>query len=350
MTIPKIIIQTWKCKELPPYYKKTQNMIFRHNPEYQLIFFDDDDIEKFISGRYSQFEPVLKKFKRKIQIIDFFRLLAVYEYGGFYFDMDVEVIKNLDSLLQYSCVFPVEMKRNNRILSDIGYDFNLGNYAFGASPRNPVIWAIIEEIVKVIDDPYRLIGKGAHPKLADLISEISEESENQTAHEYVYHTTGPVMVSRVVFDEMAAGSSVKILYPANWPSRSSWFRFGDYAKHTMTGTWKPDKEGIINSDKHETNKIKTITKNSESDVSSKQDISNTQSNTESEFLPITSTLEGFGLRRVWNSMSVEHMTVSDMISDPETVLILVVIIAIIVILLIICSLSMIGCDEEVFIE
>jgi len=341
MSIPKIIIQTWKSRELPQYYKKTQDMIFRNNPEYQYIFFDDQDILKFIKDRYPSFEPLLKKFKRKIQIIDFFRLLAVYEYGGFYFDMDVEVIKNLDPLLQYSCVFPVEMKRNNRILNKIGYDYNLGNYAFGATPKNPVIWAIIQEIFKITEDPKRLIGKGAHPQLVDMISEVSSDSETRIAHEYVYHTTGPVLVSKVIFDALAEGQSVKLLYPKNWPSRSSWFRFGDYAKHTMTGTWKPENAGIINNDASSTIESDMKTAKMTDDVVPEIDSSNNYST-------IDKISKGLGIKKVWNSLSVEHMTVSDMVSDPETVLILVLSVCIILILLILCSISMIGCDEEAY--
>ena len=340
MVIPKIIIQTWKCRDLPPYYKKTQNLIFRNNPDYRYIFFDDQDILNFIKEHYPSFEPLLKKFKRKIQIIDFFRLLAVYEYGGFYFDMDVEVIQNLDPLLQYSCVFPVEMKRNNRILDKSGYDYNLGNYAFGATPKNPVIWSIIQEIAKVTEDPRRLLGKGAHPKLVDKISEVSDNSETSLAHEYVYHTTGPVLVSKVVFDALADGQSVKLLYPKNWPSRSSWFRFGDYAKHTMTGTWKPDKAGIINSD----GSISIL--DDMKNVKISEDVIPETESSVGSLTTLGKILEGFGLKRVWNSLSVEHMTVSDMVSDPETVLILVLIVAIIIIILILCSISMIGCDEK----
>jgi mannosyltransferase OCH1-like enzyme len=345
MGIPKIIIQTWKCKDLPPYYKKTQNLILRHNPDYRYIFFDDQDILRFIKERYPSFEPLLKKFKRKIQIIDFFRLLAVYEYGGFYFDMDVEVIDKLDSLLDNSCVFPVEMKRNNRILKKIGYDYNLGNYAFAATPRNPVIWAIIEEIVKVIEDPHRLVGKGMHPKLADMISEVSDNSEAELSHEYVYHTTGPVIVSKVVFDALAGGKSVKLLYPKNWPSRSSWFRFGKYAKHTMTGTWKPDRVGIINSSESDNGLQDMKNTDSSEDVTPEKESEEYKQNT-----VLSKVYEGLGLKRVWSSLSVEHMTVSDMVSDPETVLILVLITAVIIIFLILCSLSLIGCDDEVVIE
>jgi mannosyltransferase OCH1-like enzyme len=338
MGIPKIIIQTWKSRDLPPYYKKTQNLIFRNNPDYRYIFFDNQDILNFIKERYPSFEPLLKKFKRKIQIIDFFRLLAVYEYGGFYFDMDVEVIENLDPLLQYSCVFPVEMKRNNRILDKAGYDYNLGNYAFGATPRNPVIWAIIQEAAKVTEDPRRLLGKGAHPKLVDMISDVSEDSETRLSQEYIYHTTGPVLVSNVVFNALAEGKSVKLLYPKNWPSRSSWFRFGDYAKHTMTGTWKPDQAGIINGDSST-----TVSDDMKNAKTSNEIIPDTESKS---YSTLNKVYEGLGLKRVWNSLSVEHMTVSDMVSDPETVLILVLIVAIIIILMVLCSLSMIGCDTE----
>ena len=105
MRIPKIIIQTWKNRDLPPYYKKTQNLIFRNNPDYRYIFFDDNDILKFVKDRYPAFQDTLKKFKRKIQVIDFFRLLAVYEYGGFYFDMDVEVIDpNSTTIRRYTMI------------------------------------------------------------------------------------------------------------------------------------------------------------------------------------------------------------------------------------------------------
>ena len=81
MTIPKIIIQTWKCKDLPPYYKKTQNIIFRNNPEYRYIFFDDDDILKFVRDRYPSFESLLAKFKRKIKYRYPFRIQISQNYS-----------------------------------------------------------------------------------------------------------------------------------------------------------------------------------------------------------------------------------------------------------------------------
>ena len=269
MPIPKIIIQTWKTSDLPHYYKHTQHILMQNNPDYEYKFFDDDNITQFIHNKYPQFEVTVSRFKKKIQLIDFFRMLVIYEYGGFYFDMDVEVTKNLDPLLVHECVFPVEMLRFSTVLKDMGYNYNIGNYAFGASRRNPVIWYIIKSIVKVMEDPSYVsphlvvIADNIEPDRFDKSDkQIDIDNKSREAEvimqEYVYHTTGPVMVSKAIYECLAresddAAMDIKLLYPEKWPSYSSWFLFGDYAKHTMTGTWKAG--GWIN--ENENSKIGT---------------------------------------------------------------------------------------------
>lgn len=257
MPIPRIIIQTWKTSDLPQYYKHTQHMLMQNNPDYEYKFFDDEMIVEFINNKYRQFGVTASRFKKKIQLIDFFRMLVIYEYGGFYFDMDVEVTKNLDPLLVHECVFPVEMLRSSTILKEMGYDYNIGNYAFGASKKNPVIWHIIMSIVKVMEDPSYVsphlvvIADNVEPDNFDKTDNSDKKIDNKNREaevvmqEYVYHTTGPVMVSKAVYECLAresddAAMNIKLLYPEKWPSYSSWFLFGDYAKHTMTGTWKAD--------------------------------------------------------------------------------------------------------------
>lgn len=314
MPIPKIIIQTWKTSDLPTYYKKTQGLMRRNNPEYKYLFFDDEAIESFIRSKYPEQYDLISKFKRKIQIIDLFRLLAVYEYGGFYFDMDVEILDNLDDLLEYDCVFPVEMLRENRVLSDAGYSYNLGNYAFGASPKNPVIWNIVQEITKALNDPLYLTGDPRFEALGD-------DSSESAMHEYIYHTTGPIIVSKAVFDSLVGGHSIKLLYPKNWPSRSSWFKFGTYAKHTMTGTWKPNDVGKLSK--------ADITENIDSaDFAEKRS-------------PTKIIIEGMG--KAWGLLGIENM--SNLSDDPESVLIVCIVSSILMILFALCLLSVIGCDD-----
>lgn len=330
MPIPKIIIQTWKSKDLPDYYKKTQENIIRIHPDYEYKYFDDEGIDVFINTNYPQLKSTVKKFKRKIQLIDFFRLLAVHKYGGFYFDMDVEVVKKLDDLLSYECVFPAEMLRNSQILKNMGYDYNLGNYAFGASKNNNVIWNIITSIVNVMENP-NLMSTDLKDISDSVLSDFnnhnnhnnSNNSDSNTKHnehlmqEYVYHTTGPVMVSKSVFESMGSNMSVKILYPKDWPSRSSWFFFGDYAQHTMTGTWKENDTSNNNNNSNNTNNSNNNNNNQNNkDISEKKD-------------------------------NIEKFTANDIYEDPSSYLIICTVIMIIVVLFILISIAFIGCDKDI---
>ena len=44
-------------------------------------------------------------------VTDYVRLRVVYEYGGIYFDTDVELVKKIDFLLKYSAFFGFENKK-----------------------------------------------------------------------------------------------------------------------------------------------------------------------------------------------------------------------------------------------
>lgn len=297
--IPKIIIQTWKTSDLPNYYKKTQELIRRNNPDYDYLFFDDDAIDEFINTRFPEYALLVGRFRYGIQKIDLFRLLAIYEYGGFYFDMDVEVVDSLDELSRYDCVFPVEMPTDNSVLNEMGYSYTLSNYAFGASPKNLVIRNILDEIARLINDDVHM--------------------SRYDGEEHIYHTTGPTLVSRVVFESLKDGHDIKLLYPKNWPSRSSWFKFGTYAKHTMTGTWKPD-----------------LNKSELSNGSDNSENPGTMNKTATKRI-----VEGMG--KAWRMVGIEGMT--NLSDDPESILIICIVSSILMILFVLCMTSLIGCDE-----
>ena len=48
--IPKIIYQTWKTKDLDLELQNVRNKIQNLNPSYEMILFDDDDIELWIKN------------------------------------------------------------------------------------------------------------------------------------------------------------------------------------------------------------------------------------------------------------------------------------------------------------
>src|SRR5271169_6548235 len=106
--IPKRIIQTGKQLEQPLYNRAVMANIRLLNPDFEYLFFDDRGVEEFIDREFPQYRAVFDSFQYPIQRYDFFRYLAVYRYGGFYFDLDVLLVSSLSSLLESGCVFPFE--------------------------------------------------------------------------------------------------------------------------------------------------------------------------------------------------------------------------------------------------
>ncbi|BCN29020.1 glycosyltransferase family 32 protein [Anaeromicropila herbilytica] len=63
---------------------------------------------------------------------DYYRLKAVYEYGGIYLDTDVKVCKSFDSLLNYKAFL------------NFIFDCSVGTAIIGAKPKNPLIKNLLD--------------------------------------------------------------------------------------------------------------------------------------------------------------------------------------------------------------
>lgn len=219
-TIPKIIIQTWKDNSIPEKYYNEVKSVKEKNPGYEFKFFTDEDIETFLKSTYPDYYETYKKLPIKIQKIDFFRYIAVYHYGGFYFDLDMECLKPLDDLLQYESVFPLDMHITQKrcVENSSRYDefckkdvkFLVGQYAFAAKPKHEFIKLLIDNIHEHID--------------------VIVKNKNNT-HLYVYRTTGPDYVTMNYLDY----NGVEKIYVLEHPEGQY---FGDYAVHKYYGTWK----------------------------------------------------------------------------------------------------------------
>jgi mannosyltransferase OCH1-like enzyme len=217
--IPKIIIQTWKSNSIPHKYIDLIESIKQKNPDYQYLFFTDNDIEHFLNINYPQYYQTYLNLPIKIQKIDFFRYVAIYHYGGFYMDLDMSCLKSFDDLLKYDCIFPVDefisayasrLPRYKDIYDD-GQYFLLGQYAFAASPKHPFIKNIIDVI---------------HKNIHKYVKHVVYNND-----EYVYKTTGPDFITNV-YVHYPAKRDIFIL---NNGQRQY---FGDYAVHNYFGTWK----------------------------------------------------------------------------------------------------------------
>ena len=100
MPIPKIIYQTWFTKKLTPRQIYIQEQIKIKNKNYEILLYDDSDIDNFIKDNYSgEIYNTFKLIKLGAVKADFWRYLILYKYGGIYLDFDANINCNLDKLI-----------------------------------------------------------------------------------------------------------------------------------------------------------------------------------------------------------------------------------------------------------
>lgn len=107
MAIPRMVHYCWfGGKEKPDSVKKCIESWKKFLPDYQLMEWNEDnfDIEKL---QYTKEAYAAKKYAF---VSDVARIEALYQYGGFYMDTDVEVLKSFTPLLDARCVLGMEEK------------------------------------------------------------------------------------------------------------------------------------------------------------------------------------------------------------------------------------------------
>src|ERR1043166_5105267 len=122
--IPARIIQTGRSHDLPLSGQAARASLKCLNPDFEYRFFDDDEVRGFVRTEFPDYREVFADFPIPIQKYDFFRYLAVYRLGGFYFDLDVFLARNIRPLLEYQCVFPFEeLTINDFLRRNYGMDW-----------------------------------------------------------------------------------------------------------------------------------------------------------------------------------------------------------------------------------
>ena len=224
--IPQRIIQTGPS-DLPLALKAGMMNVRLLHPTFEYLFFDDAKVESFVQKEFPQYYDTFHSFQFRIQRYDFFRYLAIYCYGGFYLDLDVLLAESLTPLLNCDCVFPFEELTNSAFFwGKFQMDWQIGNYAFGASPGHPFLAATIDNCVRA--------QKNA-AWVAPMIKWIPKPFRDEA---YVLNTTGPGLISRTL-GENPGLSDLTILFPEDVCDPRQWHRFGDFGVHNMIGSWRP---------------------------------------------------------------------------------------------------------------
>ena len=208
--IPKLIIQTWKNNDIPDKYRTLLKKLRENNEGFNYMFYTDENIKTFVETHYPEYLEIFNQFEYPIQRVDFFRYLVIYTFGGFYFDLDMDVECSLGPLLEYDAVFPKEWEKNgDPIIQEQNMQFLLRNYAFGARAGNLFLKKIIDNIVS---------------------SRIPREKIPNKKDKIVFYTTGPVMVTQSLIDYLLLTDVPKVTILEPTP-RFFHARFGNYGSH-----------------------------------------------------------------------------------------------------------------------
>jgi mannosyltransferase OCH1-like enzyme len=209
MTIPKIIIQTWKTKKMSGDLIEWQKSWKKINPEFEYLFFDDSDCFKFIFKNYRQYLDLYESLNN-VEKTDVFRYLALHHYGGIYADIDTICLKPIGPLID---LFP------NSVITGIEYEkpLQLLQWVIMSPKKSNVMLELVEEI-----------------KWRSWFRVFKKLTLNE--NELVYWLTGPVMYTTILKN---TSESVVILskgrlgcYDQSMIDRNS------YLQHMFLSSWK----------------------------------------------------------------------------------------------------------------
>lgn len=115
----------------------------KHCPDYEIIEWNEDNFDV----NRNAYTKMCYEQKKYAFLADYVRLLVVSEYGGIYFDTDVELLRRLDDLLVQKAFFGFE--NNDYINTGVG---------FGAEAGNPVLEQMLREYDRLLDGEHGTIG------------------------------------------------------------------------------------------------------------------------------------------------------------------------------------------------
>ena len=133
--IPKIIHYCWFGRgEKPELAKKCIASWKKFCPDFEICEWNEDNCDylamSFMAGAYAA--------KKYAFVSDVMRLIVLEQYGGVYFDTDVEVVRSISPLLNDEGFIGFE---NDQFVNS--------GQAMAAVPHQPVVQAMIEEYKKL---------------------------------------------------------------------------------------------------------------------------------------------------------------------------------------------------------
>jgi mannosyltransferase OCH1-like enzyme len=103
--IPKIIHYCWFGADMPAHLQINVDKWKELMPDYQFMYWSNNHLNEYSVKFFKQ----AKGKKHYAFVSDYFRLRKVHEYGGFYLDTDMLLLRPLDDFLAYEFVICSEV-------------------------------------------------------------------------------------------------------------------------------------------------------------------------------------------------------------------------------------------------
>lgn len=235
-SIPKNIMQTWKTDMLPIQFKYYQKTLKEKNKSFSYNLFTDKDVEVFMETMPQKWKTFYDNLPFFIQKLDFFRYCVLFQFGGFYADIDYECKESFEKDWDYFhpnvIVAPEEYRWNIVKFRQMYPDFEtvsglsfkgdepiifLGNYALLTSEKSDAMRRFIDFLIQKYDD-----------RNQNLFQMFDHQR-------YVFYTTGPYILTEYFYRFPADF----MVIPRNESNQN--YQFGRYGIHHPMGSWMQTK-------------------------------------------------------------------------------------------------------------
>ncbi len=208
--IPKIIHYSWIGNDMPDTVKERVNSWKETLPDWKFKLWDESNYD------FTKFEFAKRKYQKKewAYATDELRFDVVNRYGGFYFDTDMIIKKDLSEFL------------NKRMVWGFMYDNSLLTSFFGAEAGHPFFKVLLD----YYSDPKNmdaLLNMTNNPIVTNI---FCEEFKNTFRANGTYQLLGQVL---------------KIdIYPRDYFCFPSHNGNANYAEHLFDNSWGTSRQGF----------------------------------------------------------------------------------------------------------
>lgn len=189
--IPHIIHQYWDSyDQVPKVFINYIRTVVKHHPGWEYWFWTNKDVDCYFKTIHKEFYNMFEKYKYPIMKADAMRYFILYDYGGVYMDLDVEVLKPVDIWTYVSaCILSHENYEHSFLIHKKSRP-NLINAVMACRPKH-VFFKMLQESLIHYYEIYK----------EDLL-----------------HSTGPFFMDDIFhkFKEFGGGSLVNVVNPVYW--------------------------------------------------------------------------------------------------------------------------------------